>query len=390
MAINPVQTFADRQQFPDILGQFLRGQQASEQSARQNRLLSLQEQQFERQGDVAEEERQRRMELAETNFIGRASQVLARTSPEQQQQAYDQIIATGAANGVDVSDFPEQFSQDVLDTMSRGAQVRGFAFPADDKPVALGTKQRLVNPRTGEEIVGVSGGGQAGDAPSALLSGLPEDVKTKAREAFRLAGGGKDGVKALERTVEVGRTQTLRSEVPQILDASFPNASPSERAQIDAAVQAGKTVDAGLKQAEKIRTEQRRLKKAKGFQERAVSLLDKIISSDQIADVTGSIEGAIDFRTSDAEAELIADIEEAQNILTAENMSLMTGVLSESDIKLLKNLSSGGLNRKRSETRFIKDATQLRDKLASQLVETVDDQSGTDISTMTDEDLLNF
>ena len=46
-------------------------------------------------------------------------------------------------------------------------------------------------------------------------------------------------------------------------------------------------------------------------------------------------------------------------------MSLMTGVLSESDIKLLKNLSSGALNRKRGEKRFRKDTQELLDRLSS-------------------------
>ncbi len=104
-------------------------------------------------------------------------------------------------------------------------------------------------------------------------------------------------------------------------------------------------------------------------------MLDKILASDQVGDVTGSLEGAIDFRLSDVEAQLIADIDEAQNILTADNMDLMTGVLSESDIKLLKNLSSGGLNRKRGEKRFRQDVKQMRDRLCSQAVLTTDDRA---------------
>ena len=215
-------------------------------------------------------------------------------------------------------------------------------------------------------------GGEGLRAPEALLKDLSSATKAKASEAFVLAGGGKDGVKALNAQVALSNTQAQREDVPNLLNASFPNASPAERVQLDAAVQGAKTVESGMKQADKIRTEQRRLKKAKGFQERAVQLLNNILSSDQLGDITGSIEGGIDFRFSDVEAEVIADIQEAQNILTAENMDLMTGVLSESDIQLLKNLSSGALNRRRGIERFKKDATTLRDKLASKLVETVD------------------
>jgi len=51
----------------------------------------------------------------------------------------------------------------------------------------------------------------------------------------------------------------------------------------------------------------------------------------------------------------------------------MSGVLSESDIRILQNLASGALNRKRGEKRFRKDAQGLLDKLSAKLVQTVDD-----------------
>lgn len=211
-------------------------------------------------------------------------------------------------------------------------------------------------------------------APDALLEGLSSPIRKKAKEAFLLAGGGKDGVKALNEAVKLGKETLQREDIPQILDSSFPNASPAERLQLEAAMAAAKTPESGLKQAETIRSEQRRLKKAQGFQQRSVQLLTGILDNPQLPDVLGSLEGAIDFRLfSDEEAGLITDIEEAGNILTAENLDLMTGVLSESDIKLLKSLSSGALNRKRTEKRFIADVTQLRDKLQSELVQTVDD-----------------
>ncbi len=123
-----------------------------------------------------------------------------------------------------------------------------------------------------------------------------------------------------------------------------------------------------------LRETQRRDQKGKVFQNRAVELLTTIIDSPDLGDVTGSIEGAYDFRPfSDDESALIADIEEAGNILTADNLSLMSGVLSESDIKILKNLAGGGLIRTRGEDRFRSDVTKLRDKLASQLIVTADE-----------------
>ena len=237
----------------------------------------------------------------------------------------------------------------------------------------LGKDQVRFDPE-GEIIArGPSATGAAPQIPQQLLEGLSPSSRAKGKAAFDAAGGGKDGVKAFNEAVKLDRETTQRGDIPQVIETTYPNASPAEIQELQSAAQAAKTPEAGLKNAASIRTEQRRLKKAKGFQERAVQLLDNILASDQLGDVTGSIEGAIDFRFSDAEAEIIADIDEAQNILTAENMDLMTGVLSESDIKLLKNLSSGGLNRKRGLKRFEKDAQTMRDKLSAQLVTTVDD-----------------
>jgi hypothetical protein len=211
--------------------------------------------------------------------------------------------------------------------------------------------------------------------PQALVEGLSEQVAAKGSAAFESAGGGKDGIEAFLKVVDKATEQEQKVLMPKLLKDSFPNASEAEFREIEAAATSGKTVESGLNVARKVRSEQRRLKKAKGFQDRAVQLLDKIIASNQVGDVTGSIEGAYDFRFTDAEAQLIADIDEAQNILTADNMDLMTGVLSESDIKLLKNLSSGGLNRKRSKKRFLQDVKQMRDRLSSQAVLTTDDRA---------------
>lgn len=217
--------------------------------------------------------------------------------------------------------------------------------------------------------------------PLELLVGLDDEIASKGAAAFQAAGGGSDGLKAFQKIVDAGTEQQKRLASPAILKSSFPRASKAETVQLQAAMDSAKTTESGLKAATKVRSEQRRTKKAQAFQTRAVELLDNILASGQgilggdLGDVLGSIEGAIDVRFfSDDEAEIIADIEEATNILTADNMDLMTGVLSESDIKILKSLSGGALNRKRTKERFVKDVTTIRDKLASQKVVTVDEQ----------------
>jgi len=200
--------------------------------------------------------------------------------------------------------------------------------------------------------------------PAALIEDLPPEIAPKAKAAYEAAGGGKDGIAAMDKVIGRGEETIKRSMVPQSLQRRFKDATPEQMIELQSAVDTGKTVEAGFKEASKIRTEQKRMVKAQGFNDRAVELLTSILENDELGDVLGSIEGAIDFRFQDSESELIADIEEAGNILTADNLSLMSGVLSETDIKILKNLAGGGLNRKRSKDRFVKDVTSIRDKLA--------------------------
>jgi hypothetical protein len=209
--------------------------------------------------------------------------------------------------------------------------------------------------------------------PQILLEGLTPNVANKGAAAYLAAGSGKDGLTAFTRVVDNATEQERRIASPKLLKQSFPQATPAESRQLQASMDAARNTEQGLADAGKVRSEQRRLKKAKVFQDRAVKLIDRVLGNSELGDVLGSVEGAFDFRLQDSESELISDIEEAGNILTADNLSLMSGVLSETDIKIIANLAGGALNRKRSEARFRKDAGILRDKLSSQQVLTVDD-----------------
>jgi hypothetical protein len=261
-----------------------------------------------------------------------------------------------------------------------GVRQGDIAAPKD-KSFTLGKDQQRFD-ASGKLIAGgVSGSAPGVKIPSILLEGLGPQVAPKAAAAFEAAGGGKDGMKAFQVVVDKGTEQERRLASPSILKANFPQASAAEQAQLQGVMDAAKTTESGLKAAGKVRVEQKRLVKAAAFQDRAVELLDGILASGEgflggdLGDVLGSIEGNIDLRVfSDDEAQLISDIEEAGNILTADNLSLMSGVLSESDIKILKNLAGGALIRTRTKDRFVKDVTTLRDKLKSQKVVTVDER----------------
>ena len=303
------------------------------------------------------------------------------TAPIEQQQAMFEAAIDDPRYDID-----EEDRNTFMDTNARKAiigRVKGNDYAENffggkkEQGFTLGKGEKRFD-STGKEIAAVAPDIEQVKIPDILLEGLSENLAPKASAAYSAAGGGKDGMVAYQKQVDKGTEQEKRLSSPAILKSNFPQASAAEMAQLQGTMDAAKTTESGLQAASKVRDEQRRLVKAKGFQQRAVELLTSIINSPDVSDVTGSIEGAYDLRLfSDDESSLIADIEEAGNILTADNLSLMSGVLSESDIKILKNLAGGALIRTRSEDRFTKDVTTMRDKLKSQIVMTANDRANT-------------
>lgn len=373
------------------------------QQQRQALTLGGLQQQAAQQGIESEQQKAKSQNLF--NAVARI-----RSLPDEQKLgAIQQNIAEIQARGGDASESIQaatlaqegRFGElnQGLDNLFQAGVSTGFL-----RPERQATQPQGFTLRAGETRFGPSGEVIAGVAPEAaevatqaeipqvLTEGLDPELASRGAAAFSAAGGGKDGLKAFQSIVDKGTEQQRRAASPQILKSSFPNASEAESVQLQSAMDAAKTTEAGLKAAGKVREEQRRLVKAKGFQQRAVDLLSGILGNDELGDVLGSIEGAIDIRLQDSESELIADIEEAGNILTSDNLNLMSGVLSESDIKILKNLAGGALTRTRSEDRFRADVEKLRDKLASKLVTTADDQAKlpADLSELSDADLLSF
>jgi len=297
---------------------------------------------------------------------------LLTANPNANTQDTDQTLQKARAG-----DF-QGIQQDFDQIMQLNEQLRAQGVGVDFIAPTTAAKRQTLKDATGRQRFVDTGqpvfdlGDTTANTPSALLEGLTADQKRAGMEAFRLAGGGDKGIKALQDAVKTRGEQTLREDVPQLLRDSFPNASPAEFEQLEAAARAGKTPESGLKSAQTVRVEQRRLKKAQGFQTRAVSLLKGLLTNPELDDVTGSIEGKFERTTSDAEANAIADIEEVSNILTSDNLDLMTGILSDTDIAILRSLAAGGLIRTRGDQRFRKDVQEIINKLESVPVRTVD------------------
>jgi hypothetical protein len=200
--------------------------------------------------------------------------------------------------------------------------------------------------------------------PRSMTSSLTDEGnKSRVEEVYNAAGGGKDGVAAATKERDMLEIKEKRikslSGIDEKLQTMYPDASTGELNQLSESVKLAKDVPTGIKASRAVREKQKADKKGLQFKDKAIHLLKKIKGSDQIGDVTGAIEGSYDFRASQSETDLIADIKEASNILLADNLKMMSGVLSESDIKILRDVAAGGLDRKRSKKEFISNVDRI-------------------------------
>jgi len=211
--------------------------------------------------------------------------------------------------------------------------------------------------------------------PASLATEVTAEQAQILEDVFTASGGGDKGVKAVAAQKETFRENTQRANAPAILAERFPKATPEQLKQLQAAVDGGKTVAEGFKAAGKIREKQRQVEKGDTFRQRALEVANRLLENDELDDVTGSIDasdesfipfGGQKFR-GDNEANAIADIKEIGNILTSDNLDIMTGVLSETDIGIIRSLAAGGLDRSRSDDQFRNDLIEIRDRLQKAL-----------------------
>ncbi len=395
------------QQGQQIAGQFQLSQERRAESGRkaeQDRVLSVVKGASDIQNIQTDD-------LKLNALLKRKGDLILKGLPTQDTDEVIQLFQEGKndeANGLIDSVVNAGIQQGILKAPATVKQQPGFTlgnerFDAAGNLIATGKEapitplnqakiDKLKAETENEKKTGISGDTPALDT---LVSNHPLEVQRVAKAAFTASGGGDKGVKALQAVLKNSEESQRRKAAPETLKANFPKANEAELQELQAVVDSAKTTESGFKEAGKLRTKQRQVKKGKVFQTRAVELLDKILANPELNDVIGSRQGAdrspiIPFLStttfrSDSEAEAVADIEEAQDILTADNLDIMSGVLSETDIKIIANLAGGALNRKRGEASFRENVAKLRAKLAGELGL----KEETDLTKLTDEQLLS-
>lgn len=397
MPFNPVAAFqAGRQNALAIQGQEQGIAAEAAAAPRRNALADLQLSQAQIGAERSNTQFDQDEQIRQLTLLSQGATALGNIHQDQWQSAIPKIEGFLNKQGVDTSqlDLKNVTPQSLQQFVTEAESVLGgnAQEPVSDLDQARADKLRAETGKIQSETGAQQEPTVSPIAP--LIQGLSPELGTKAQAVFDASGGGDKGVKAALKVIDTGTEEEKLSSAPLKLQSSYPNATPEEMTQLENVMRSAKTAESGFKEVAKLRDKQRQVKKGKVFQQRAVDLLDRILGADELNDVIGSIEGSdeslIPFGgqklRGDNESEIIADIEEAGNILTADNLDIMSGVLSETDIKIIANLAGGALNRKRGEAAFIRDVTNLRAKMAGELG--LEEQA--DLQSKTDAELLSF
>lgn len=116
----------------------------------------------------------------------------------------------------------------------------------------------------------------------------------------------------------------------------------------------------GTAEYKNVQESEQKEQKQKTMRETAQRLLSDLLSNEG---AVRNVVGTFDSKTptivpSSADAE--TKINQLRSILTAENLGLMTGVLSETDLKVIADIAGGGLVTNRSDDGFIDELKRLQ------------------------------
>lgn len=109
--------------------------------------------------------------------------------------------------------------------------------------------------------------------------------------------------------------------------------------------------------------------KAAGLKAESLRIVDELLKDpDAIRSVVGPTDSSI-FSPTLFPSSLRAQtgINQLKSILTAENLGIMSGVLSETDIKIIAAIAGGGLDVGGDDEAFIQELTRMREKLSAQV-----------------------
>lgn len=154
-----------------------------------------------------------------------------------------------------------------------------------------------------------------------------------------------DSITGEQRIEKFGSTAPVPPGLDPKMEQAWQSLGPKVQTELWKKQLDPKTIADNEKKAKQVA-------KSENVRKITVDLIGRIRRNKELKNVLGAVEGLFDFRLDPDEVELIADIRELENLLTVENLDLMTGVLSETDIAILRSVGAGGLDRRRSVDEF--------------------------------------
>ena len=294
------------------------------------------------------------------------------TGPKAGQPVYGSGASSVPTSGVLPSSIPAAIRRPNLQTVEereRYADLSPFdrdrlmredalAEQADADRLAGLERDRLSDERLTSSLI----------IPDVLIADLDEDVAALAAAAYRGGNGGSSGMaaasKVIEDSKELGRMENMAVSLSEI----FPSADNAEMAELQSIVRNAESYEKGMESAQKRRESQKTDSAGRENKLRGIQLVNRILDNKELEAVIGGMEGShkIDSRQhmfDQLEINAIADIENLADILTGDNLGMMSGVLSESDMKIIANIAGGGLNRQRSLEVFKADIMAIKEVL---------------------------
>ena len=224
------------------------------------------------------------------------------------------------------------------------AQRKGTEFDLDKLGEQVLLKAAMGNPLTPEEMAV----GKAYDAKRQQFYTDPSGNSVVKPPAFgSLTGAPQQTMGGYADNRQPMNTPSLPSsgnpEYDSIFQRQYQALEGNPRAQQDILSQFSTDVVSGKAQ-EKMRSEQDQFNRALDVKKKAVEALTRLDKNKSaVAAVSGPVSRMIPtFRNSSADAE--ADIEYVKNLMTTENLGLLKGVLSDTDMRVLASIGAGELS----------------------------------------------
>lgn len=138
-----------------------------------------------------------------------------------------------------------------------------------------------------------------------------------------------------QRGLPEGATgQITEVQMPQVLTPDVQRSMKAQEAGEVAKAKRTGAIEAEAGSVEAAEEQQKNITQA----QKTIGVIDNIIASDRLDNITG-LTGMIPFSSGKTQ-DLIGQVQQLKSLMTAENLGIMTGVLSESDMKVIEGLSN--------------------------------------------------